>query len=101
MMWPCVPDARSCSCSCSCLFLMLSGLKFFPVALQEWRRFGKLAWASCAMKILEAWSAGITILLAGLLPSPEVAVASLTVASDLYTVLSMAFLAGGMAACAR
>lgn len=53
------------------------------------------------MMILEAWSAGITILLAGLLPSPEVAVAGLTVASDLYTVLSMAFLAGGMAACAR
>lgn len=53
------------------------------------------------MKILEAWSAGITILLSGLLPQPEIAVASLTVASDLYSVLSMAFLAGGMAACAR
>lgn len=117
------------------------------LAMQDWRRFSKLAWASCAMKILEAWCAGITILLAGLLPGPEVppgslsdcdqlcggiqrrfcsssdwqgncelltwcremstlwrlqvAVASLTVASDLYTVLSMAFLAGGMAACAR
>ncbi len=40
------------------------------------------------MKIAEAWSAGVTILLAGLLPRPEVAVASITIASDLYTVLA-------------
>jgi hypothetical protein len=41
--------------------------------VQDWQPFAQLAWASCAMKILEAWSAGITILLAGLLPNPEVA----------------------------
>lgn len=44
---------------------------------------------------------GVTILLAALLPQPERSVASITVASDLYTVLSMPFLAGGMAACVR
>mmetsp|Transcript_20346 Transcript_20346/g.61295 ORF Transcript_20346/g.61295 Transcript_20346/m.61295 type:complete len:460 (-) Transcript_20346:1178-2557(-) len=70
-------------------------------ALKGWRRFARLAYASCAMKVLEAWSAGVTILLAALLPQPERSVASITVASDLYTVLSMPFLAGGMAACVR
>ncbi len=53
------------------------------------------------MRVLEAWSAGVMILLAALLPHPEISVASITVASDLYSVLSMPFLAGGMAACVR
>lgn len=47
-------------------------------SVQDWQPFAQLAWASCAMKILEAWSAGITILLAGLLPNPEVVCSWLT-----------------------
>lgn len=70
-------------------------------ALAGWRQFGRLAYASAAMKCVESWSFSLMNVLAGWLPGAAQAVAALSVAFNLYGILFMGFSAFAMAASTR
>ncbi|KAI7842583.1 hypothetical protein COHA_003687 [Chlorella ohadii] len=70
-------------------------------ALQGWRTFAGLAYASAAMKCIESWSFSLMNVLAGWLPGAAQAVAAISVAFNLYGILFMGFSSFAMAASTR